>query len=320
MKRRMNLDSLAKAARELPLFRNDADSGIFAEHLVRATLQQVFRHEFKDTKWASGQLITIASGIAPGAKSYLYNEIAGTGKAEIVADNATDIPTADITGDETVAPIKTIAVSIRYSRQDVRAAQMQGTFDIVAEKSLSAREAMDRALDDLIRMGDASAGLRGVVNHPGILVRSAGVGNWAAGATAQQIIQDVTDAVNEIANASDGVEIPDTVVLPLREWTLLSTKEKSADSDMTVLEYLRRALPFITTWTWDHGLKSAGASGGPAMLVYRNAPSRLRAIVPLLMAPTPPIQRGLNFEVAFETRFGGVAMPRPRSFLRLEGI
>ena len=51
-----------------------------------------------------------------------------------------------------------------------------------------------------------------------------------------------------------------------------------------------------------------------------NDPSRLRAVAPMMMVPTAPEQKGFSFVLNFESRWGGVMVPRPRSVTLLTGI
>ena len=72
-----------------------------------------------------------ASGIDPGfgsalavlnegATEYSFVEMGNTGRAEIVADGATDLPFADIEGRNNLRAIKTVGIAVKYSRQDCR--------------------------------------------------------------------------------------------------------------------------------------------------------------------------------------------------------
>lgn len=315
----MKIKNICDSVAGLPMFRGDTQTGIFAKQLVTATFRELFRFEFPETKWINGGLIPISTNLNEGATEYSYVEMEHSGRAEIVADAATDIPFADISGRNNLRGIKTIAVGVRYSRQDVRAARMQGLFDIASEKAASAREAMDRTLDDLIRSGDAGAGLDGVVNQPGIIIQNAITGNWQT-ATAAQIVADVTAAINAVINQSAGVEVPNTALFDVASFTRLSTLQNSIASDITVLEYLKRSFPMIQRWDWEPGLNVVSATGGPSMLVYRRDAMRMRAVFPMLMQAVPPEQKGLSFVLNFETRFGGVMTPKPRSVLRLDGV
>jgi hypothetical protein len=317
----MNHQAIADSVARLDMFRADVQMGVFAKQLVTATFRELFRFQYPETKWMNGGLIPISSSINEGATEYSFTEMEHTGRAKIVADCATDIPLADIGGRNNLRRIKTLAVGVTYCRQDIRTARMQGLFDIAAEKAASAREAMDRTLDDLIRTGDPAAGLEGVVDHPGIIVESAITGNWQNPlTTAAQIVADVTAAINAVINQSSGVEVPNTVVMDVASYTRISVLQNSTASDITVLDYLKRAFPMIQRWDWEPGMATVSASGGASMLVYRNDQTRLRAVFPMMMQAVPPEQKGLSFVLNFETRFGGVMMPKPRSVLRLDGI
>ncbi len=270
--------------------------------------------------WATGQLITIDSSVHEGAREYGYHELDRVGRARIVSDNATDIPKSDIKGDFILHPVRTVATSFEYSNQDVRTAQMQGSFDIANEKAQAAREAMDDELDRLILFGSPTDGLEGVVNHPGIRVRVADTPNWQT-ATGEQIRDSFSNAVNTLRIDTNNIEIPNSCVMDVATEAKLSTKINQPNGgDATVMDFLKKAHPEITNWRVDPNLKDIGPGGSPSILIYRNDPRKLRCVMPMRMRPTPPEQRGTIFEVILESRFGGVMMPRPKAFLRLDGV
>ena len=313
------LKRLLDCVQQLPMFKIDVDAGIFARQLVTETLNELFRHEFAEPKWATGELLPIDGSLSDGATEYSYNEILHTGLAKIVADNATDIPRAEIQGKNNVHPVKTVACSFEYTTQEVRTAMKNGMFQIPAEKSLAARTAHDYALHNFIRDGVPTHNLAGITNAPGIIVLGATTGTWSS-ATAVQIVDDFTTGTNLIMSLSDGIEVPDSAVFPLEQFLRISTLQNSAASDITVLEYLQKAFPMITTWTWEAGMRTVGSGGTPAALIYKKDPSKARAVQPMTLQALAPEADGLTFKVTLESRFGGVMAPKPRSIERLEGI
>jgi hypothetical protein len=314
------IKKIAKDAGDLLARHTDNNGGLYARQLVVATLEELFRYEYRRTPWASGELISISNAMNEGAREVSWFALGDVGSAGLVADNATDIPVADIQGDMSINKVATIATAVQFSTQDIRSAAMQGLFDISVEKARAAREAHDRKLDELIRFGDSPLGLAGVCNAPGSFVVTATNGNWASSATAAQIVSDFTQAYSAIFDGTDGVEEPDTAVLPSAVWTRLSTLQNSVASDITVLEYLKRAFPSITLWRQDAGLNAAGAGSTPAMMLYSREQDRLRALMPMVLRPLPLEQHGLVFKMVFESRFGGIATPRPKSIARLDNI
>lgn len=313
---KMVVDSIAY----LPQYRADVETGRLAQQLVTATLRELFRHDFPEKKWMNAGLITISTNVDEGAKEFSYVESVRSGEAGIVADNATDVPAVDVEGRNNLRGIKTVADYITYSTQDLRSARFQGLFDIAQEKAVAAREAMDLKLNNLIRTGDEANGLRGITNAPGIVVQNAITGGWQT-ATADQIRADFTSAAKSIMDDTDAVEVPNTALFDVASWTRITTLQNSTASDITLLDWLKRAFPQITRWDWEHGLKTADAAGtGPSCLIYRNDPTRVRAVFPMMMRALPPERAGLAFKLTFETRFGGVITPKPLAILRLDGI
>lgn len=301
--------------------RLDDTNSVFARHLLTATLQELFRFEYRKTKWASGELMSIATNMADGAREVSWQEMGMVGEAGIVADNATDIPESDVQGSLNINRVHTIATSIRYSTQDIRSARMQGSFDIAVEKARAAREAHDRHLDALIRNGDASKGLEGITDLSGSHHLTATTGSWASsGTTAAQILADFLLAFQAIYDGSEGVEDPDTAVFPSSVWPRLNTLQNSAASDATVLDFMKKAYPRITLWTDDPALNTAGDNGGGAVMLYSRDRTRIRALMPMVLRPLPQEQHGLVFKTVFESRFGGLAVPRPRSVAKLSGV
>lgn len=315
-----NLRMVCDSVPYMPMYRADVETGILAKQLVTVTLSELFRHEFPETKWVNGGLITLSTNIDEGAKEFSYVEMIHGGRAAIVADNATDLPAADVEGRNNLRKVHTVADYITYSTQDIRSARLQGLFDIASEKAVAAREAMDRTLNGLIRTGQENAGLRGITNAPGITVQNAITGTWST-ATSVQIRDDFTAAATEAMDDTDGVEVPNTALFSVANWNRISTLPfDSASGPLTTLEFLQKAFPMITRWDWEHGLSTADQAGtGPAVLIYRNDPSRVRAVFPMMMRALPPQQVGLAFKLSFETRFGGVIVPKPRSVVRLDG-
>lgn len=309
---------IADAAQQMG--RLDENNSVFARHLLTATLQELFRFEYRRTKWASGELLSITTNMSDGAREVSWQQLGDVGTAGIVADNATDIPTADIQGTLNINKAHTIATSFCYSTQDIRSARLQGLFDIATEKARGAREAHDRELDRLIRNGDASKGIEGMVDVSGSHHITATTGDWATTATPAQILADFLVAYQAIYDGSEGVEDPDTVVMASSVWPRVSTLQNSVASDVTVLDFLKKSYPRISMFTDDPALNTAGDDGGPAVMIYSRDRSRVRAMMPLTLRPLPQEQNGLIFRTVFESRYAGLAVPRPRSIAKITGV
>lgn len=315
------IDSVIASVPRLPMFHADDKGAVFAQHLVRETIMELFRIEHDAAKWGNGELLPIATNVHEGAMEVSYHEIESTGRAEIVADNATDLPRADVKGKHNLLPVKTVGCSFEYSEQEIATAQMQGLFDIAVEKAIAARESHDFSIHEFVRDGVPSAGLHGIKNAPGVLVMPALTSNWAL-ASAENIVTAFSAGANAIVNLSRGRERPNTAVFPTTVFTRISTLpwNQANASNVMVLDFLKKAFPEITTWTDEPGLETAGTGGTRAIMLYRKDATKARVVMPLLMKVSPPQQRGFSFIVPIRSRFAGVMAPKPRSILRLEGV
>jgi hypothetical protein len=301
--------------------RNDEQDAVFVRNLVQQTIKELFRHEYGERKWLNDGLIHIATNVNEGATEYGYQELGQVGEADFVSEAATDLPTADIFGDYTVHTIHTLGTSFRYTTQEVRKARLQGTFDIVSEKSTSAREAYDRKLNEVLERGEATKGLQGITTAQNIRVDTVTTGNWAAGGTTgAQIVADLATVLGAIKTATDDVERPNTLVLPGAIMLRLETSQFSTASDITILDYLKKAFKQIDRWEEVQTLSTASAAGGNAGMLYNRDKSKIRAILPMPLSPLAPEPEGLTVVVNLESRFGGIMVPKPRGISRLEGI
>jgi hypothetical protein len=174
-------------------------------------------------------------------------------------------------------------------------------------------------------LGDTIAGLTGLLNHPNIttgLAPNDGTGssrNWED-KTAAQIVRDFSALVNGVRTLTKGVEEPDTALFPLSTWTLISTLQNSAASDITVLEYLKKVFPTINTWDWLLELDTAGAGSTKAVLVYKRDPDHLTQEVPQPFEQFEPEKRNLEWVTDCHARVAGVIVYYPLSVSRLDDV
>ena len=308
--------------RNFDLYRGDTQQAIFAQHLVLATLKEVFRHEFAALKFVNNGLIPWDTSVPAGALSvgwYDLDRTTGPGDG-IVADDAEDIPAVDLAADFHTNRAVTVAKAFKYSLQDVETAAMQGLFSLVNEKSTATREEHDRDLNNLVRNGSNDGSIPGLYQFPGIQIEPAITGTWAT-ATADQITADFNTAVTSVMSNTEGRGEPDTALFSIAAWRRINTQlGNAAGGNDSILKRLQLANPFITRWDWENGLVGVGDGGTDSVLIYKNQPSTLRAVLPMRMVPLAPQERGLSVKVILRSRYAGIVVPRPREIVRLDGV
>jgi hypothetical protein len=302
--------------------RLDAAGDIFFARQLEFVQSRVYEYEYPAMK--AFQYIPINYNIDPGAEFVTATGYQSVGRARIINSYADDLPEAGILGTQLTNPVKSIGASYRYSYQEIRAARL-ANLDLPIKLAEAARRANDQLVNDLAISGDVETGMFGLVNNPNVpavTVPADGAGAstlWST-KTPEQILRDLNLVVNQIVSNSNGVEMPDTLLLPLDQYTLIASTPRSAIGDMTILQYFLMNNPFIRTVDWLPQLAGAGAGGVNVMIAYDKSSTKLEMQIPLAFTQHPPQERNLEFVINCESRFGGVVIYYPLSMIIGEGI
>lgn len=275
--------------------------------------------------------IPISTEAGEGAQAITYAQFEEVGLARVIESYADDLPRADITGKEYTTQVKSIGVSYGYSVQEIRAAIYVGR-SLTQRQANAARRANDQKINRLAWFGDSTYQILGLLNTPNIpvyLVPNDGVGAstlWST-KTPDQILRDLNSITNSIVQLTKGVEMPNTVLLPVEQYTLIASTPRSPTSDTTILEYFIQNNPFITTVDWVPELTGAGIQTDPPgglgtnmFIAYDKNPDKLTMEIPMPFTQYPPQERGLEFVVPCESRYGGIITYYPLSLAFGEGI
>lgn len=269
-------------------------------------------------------LFPISTEAGPGAEVITFTQYESTGLARIIASYADDLPTADIRGKQFTSQVRGIGVSYGYSRSDIRAAMMAGK-PLQQRVANAAKLANDQLANQIAWFGDTQFNIQGFLyapNVPAAPVENDGTGGnteWTT-KTPDQILRDMNDLCNSIFALTNGVEAPDTLILPNAQYALIASTPRSANSDTTILEYFLQNNPFVTNVDWVYELAGAGPNNEDIMVAYHNNPDKLTLELPMPFTQYNPQERNLNLVIPCESRIGGVIIYYPLSISIGEGI
>jgi len=279
------------------------------------------------------ELIPVSNTAGPGAESIVYEQYDMTGLAKIVANYADDLPRSDVKGKQFVARIRSIGNSYGYSLQEIRAAQ-QAAKPLEQRKANAAARAQQEAWNRIAFYGDEEHGLQGWLtnaNIPSETVENDGTGDsteWDT-KTPEKILRDMNDLVNGIVDRTNGAEQPDTLVLPIKQYTKITTTRADSGTDTTIAQYFLNNNPFIESLEWSNELSEdqrASALGdsdpfsGDIMIAYRRDPDALTLEMPQMFEQLHVQERGLEFVVPCHSRCAGTIVYYPLSQAVGEGI
>jgi hypothetical protein len=196
-------------------------------------------------------------------------------------------------------------------------------------KAYRARLAVEEKLERIALLGDTPNGLVGlfnVTNAQTLVPGNAAAGTPNGGAatnwknkTPDEILKDLNNAVSKIKTTTNGLELPDTVALPIAQDVLISTTARSPTSDTTIKEFFLRNNPGINTAQIPR-LAGAGSGATDRMIVYRAQPDALQLAIPQEFEQFPPQIEGMEMSVPCHMRTGGLLVFFPLSVLYCDAI
>lgn len=132
----------------------------------------------------------------------------------------------------------------------------------------------------------------------------------------------MTSAIRDISN---GVESPNTLLLPEAQYTLISCTPRSSTSDTTILDFILRSNAWISAVIPVYNLKdsapvNAAYDSEDTAVLYDRSPEKLWLETPQDFEQFAPQEKGLMFEVPTHLRTAGVIVAYPKSVATLYGI
>lgn len=270
------------------------------------------------------KLFPVSTETNPGAKTITFQSFDSVGMAKIIASYADDLTRADVVGTEETVKVHGIGNAYGYSTEDIRNAKMVGR-PLVSRKAEAARRAQDALISKIAFRGDEEHKIVGIINHPNIseyVVPANGDGSvtsWDA-KTPDQILEDLAAMTSLVVETTNGVEIPDTIALPLSAYNRIANAKLPDSNGKTVLKYFLENNPYIKTIHQVHELANATTDGKNVALVYRFDPSALQLELPLPFTQYTPQMNNLEFVVPCESKTAGIVVYYPMSVCKAIGI
>lgn len=274
-----------------------------------------------DTKYKPNKILTIipiSNEASPAVAEITWRSFSRVGVAKMVSDYATDFPRVDIYGVEYSVKPKGIGSAYGYSIEEIRRAQMAG-LSLETRRASAARRAIEDKMATIALTGDTATNLRGFISSTDIMteytVASGGTGGtktWST-KTSELILADMHGIVHGVVNSTNGIETPDTLLLPLEQYNLISTKRLGDGSDETVMSYFLKTNQYIKRIEWLNELTDAGGAGEDRMIAFVNDPEHLTLEIPLMFEQYEADKKGMSYEVPCYAKCAGLIFYYPAS-------
>lgn len=287
----------------------------------------VYQTKYPDITYAD--LVPVDTSANPWVQSIEFYSSNRVGTAKWGSGRGTDIPKVDLTRDKHTSAVEMATIGYDYSIGELNTARMLGQ-NLTADKGIAARYAYEKFVDDVAKIGDSTKGFSGLFNTSGVsaaAVAADGTGattTWAT-KTPDLILRDVNAILTGIHTSTIGIEMADTLIIPIESFALLTTV-RLTDTSMTLMEWIKRNNVFTAmtgqelTIRADYRLTTLGASTTRRMVAYRRSPDVVKMHVPMPLQFLAPQLSGLIYEVPGMFRIGGCEIRRPGSVRYADGL
>ena len=310
----------------------DADEGIFFERELEFLKARSYDVQYPEL--LARRLFPVDSSADTGADTIAYQTWDHMGSAAIIHSYANDLKNLEVSAKLTVRQIYSEGISFSYSIQEVRAANFAGK-PLNERKAMGCRRQMLSLENKIAFFGnDATKGVPGLdfegfVNNSQVnsVTLPDGVStftDWAR-KTPDEIIADVQLMASTIRDLTNGIESPNTLLLPEAQFALIATTPRSTVSDTTILDFILKSNPWVREVVPVYNLKdaapvSASYDSEDAMILYDRSPEKLTLEIPQDVEFLPPQEKALAFEVPVHARTAGVIIYYPKSVAQGNGI
>lgn len=292
--------------------------------------KQVYETQY--AKRMAWDLIPMSFEANPGAKSITYEMFTQIGQAQFIGNYANDLPRVDVVAQDFTSFVRVFGMSYAYSTQDLRSAEMAMTYGdspnkvyLPMERARSAKLAYEQFVNKIAWLGAPDYGLYGLTNLPSVPsapVPADGTGSSTtfASKTPAQIVRDLNNLVNSIPTLTDGVEMPNVVVLPVEQYNYIKSTPYSTLNTVSILNYFLDNNPNIEICQWVPELKGAGPGTTDMMIAYEKNSNKFWMENPLPFTQHQVEQRNLEYVIPCEASTAGLIVPYPLSINIAYGI
>lgn len=273
-------------------------------------------------------LLPVDTSAHPFAKTVTFFYMDRVGKADWINGNSNDIPVVGLNMSKEEEPIFTAGIGYNLGFEEVGQARMLG-FNLSSEHAITAARVAEEMVDRVALIGDTGKGLKGLLNNDTIdsTAFAAGAGSTTTfeTMTPDEILTRINQLLSGIVTGTNGIEIADTLLLPLSTLTHLSTR-RLTDSAMTVLKFLQENNVYtaMTRKPLDirglTDLETINSGGTKRMVAYRRSPDVLKFHMPMPHQFLPPQVSGLNIVVPGVLRIGGTNIRKPKAIRYATGF
>lgn len=274
----------------------------------------VLKRKYPAIRYA--ELIPVDTSANPFAASVTHFSQDSVGKAKFMSGKGDDVPLVNLLRQKFEAGVNMAGIGYGFSVEEIGQAQMMG-MNLSSDGAEAATLAFNQLVDEVAFIGSTDLGVQGLLNTTGITTAAAA--KTFAASTPQEILAEVNGMLTGIWEATKGVELADTLMLPITQYGDITTRQLSADNTMTILEYIQKS-NIYTAQTGQPLTIVATHRLTNKMVAYRRDPSVVKMHMPMPLRFLAPQMVNLQINVPGMFRFAPVNIRIPAAIRYKTGI
>ncbi|MEL7299364.1 MAG: major capsid family protein [Pseudomonadota bacterium] len=275
---------------------------------------EVLEREYPEIKYST--LIPVDTQAPEFAASVTFFAQDHTGRAKFINGKGSDVPLVNLSRSKFEQTVNMGGIGYDFSLEEIGAAQ-DANVKLSTEGANAARQAYEQHVDAVALSGEDQLGVEGFFDMTG--VTSTAASKTFATSTPQEILAELNDELTAIYKGSLGVDMADTIVLPLDIMGRLSSTQLAPESDMMIIDLLRRSNIYTAETGRELNITGSHRLSGKAV-IYRRDPAVVKMHMPMPLRFIAPQPVGLSIVTLGMYRFAPVNIRRPGAVRYLTGI
>jgi hypothetical protein len=255
----------------------------------------------------------------PSVLTETYREVTEVGQAKWEGNQGSDYPLVNAVGKETIRNVARMNLGYKMTVHELAQIALRPTINLEATLKKSCMNGIARFHEGVALIGDTEKAWKGLFNTTSVPLISI-TGGWAAAAP-DVVLKDIIKLYSSVIVATKKNIMPDTMALPLALFEVMNKPIVSGAGSETVMSFLKKNLPQITTYEWSPYLDLANAGGnGPRCMIYKRSKEIVRYGANAMYQELPPQLDGFDIKVPAFGVSSGTQFIKPLGAAYADGL
>ncbi len=319
----------------------DAAEAVHIQRALTAVENKVYETKFEPLK--GRMLIPVDSSDPPGAEWTSFVMLTGVGVARLVTTRGQDLPKVNVFRKEWQRRYFDLGAQYDYTVGELRNAEFANrngigpVLNLDTSLAAAAKRAIEFGHDKVAAIGSATSstiqglslgigadvGMLGLLNQTTASSYTPATGSQGSTAwslkTPDEMLADLNGMLTSVTvSTREAFEI-DTIILPVSQHRLASSRRMGDGSDATVLELFKKQNPGVRVERWNH-CAGAGTNGVDRAVGFQSTEDVLSLKISVDFEQMPVEYRNRMFKTDCLGRTAGVVLRRPVAVVYMDGI